>query len=83
MTIPIIKSDDNTLVVDSRLIAQELGIKHDNFMQTIEKHQIDIESNFGSILFETGTTSGKVNNPKPPKYCLLNRKERSVTHAFF
>jgi phage regulator Rha-like protein len=42
------------LVVDSRLIAQELGIEHDNYMQTINNYQTEVEKEFGVFLFETG-----------------------------
>ena len=45
---------DGVLVVDSRLIAQELGIQHENFMETIKKYQAETEQAFGSIRFETG-----------------------------
>jgi phage regulator Rha-like protein len=31
------------LVVDSRLIAESLGIEHYNFLETIERHQTLIE----------------------------------------
>ena len=34
---------DNVLVVDSRLISQELGIEHGNFMETIKKYQKQAE----------------------------------------
>lgn len=40
-------------VVDSRIIAEELGIQHDNLMETIRKHQPNIEDHFGMVTFET------------------------------
>ena len=42
------------LVVDSRLIAESLGIAHQNLLATINKYQIFIESAFGIIAFEKG-----------------------------
>lgn len=40
------------LVVDSRLIAQELGIEHRAFIQTLKKYETMIEQRFGVITFE-------------------------------
>lgn len=39
---------DGELVVDSRLIADELGIEHRAFMQTIKKYLTEIQE-FGQI----------------------------------
>jgi phage regulator Rha-like protein len=61
--------DDGTLVVDSRLVAQGLGIDHHNFMQTISKHKSQAESAFGILLFQTEVLKGR---GQPEKYCLLN-----------
>jgi phage regulator Rha-like protein len=69
--------DNEILVVDSRLIAQGLGIKHKAFLETIRKHQTSLESDFGSITFETLSSTmpnGSV-NPKPEKYALLNEMQ--------
>ncbi|TAE09626.1 MAG: hypothetical protein EAZ95_15825 [Bacteroidetes bacterium] len=46
-------------VVDSRLIAEYLGIEHSNFMETIKKHQEKIEANFGALPFQTGALPNK------------------------
>lgn len=46
---------NNCDVVDSRLIAMELGIQHKNFYQTIKDNQTDIEEAFGRVLLETET----------------------------
>lgn len=48
-----IKTIDDRQVVDSRLIAQELGIKHPNFYQSVKKYRTVIESDFGKVMFET------------------------------
>lgn len=42
-------------VVDSRLIAEELGIKHAQFYRTIKENEIEMEQDFGSICFENET----------------------------
>ena len=48
-----IESKNDQLVVDSRLVSQELGIKHKNFLKTIRNHKDTIESAFGEMLSET------------------------------
>ncbi|MBD0264241.1 MAG: transcriptional regulator, partial [Tolypothrix sp. Co-bin9] len=44
--------EDGALVVDSRLIAEQLGIEHESFMKTIRKYQTHTEEAFGAIRFE-------------------------------
>jgi phage regulator Rha-like protein len=59
------------LVVDSRLVATELGIKHKNFLETIRKYQKDLEE-FGKVAFETAVES-KSNNPEV--FCWLTEEQ--------
>ena len=35
----VARDSDGVLVVDSRIVAQELGIQHENFMDTIRKYK--------------------------------------------
>ncbi|MFB2769811.1 Rha family transcriptional regulator [Pelatocladus sp. BLCC-F211] len=51
---------EGLLVVDSRLIAEELGIQHKNFLATLDKYIEEIEEDWGQVAFETETveTSG-------------------------
>lgn len=53
MSIIQIAEQDNVLVVDSRLIASDLGIQHDNFRELIETHKLKIEARFGICRFQT------------------------------
>jgi phage regulator Rha-like protein len=49
------------LVVDSRLIAEQLGIEHKHFIRNIRSHKPTIEANFGVVSFENSRTeSGRV-----------------------
>ncbi len=59
------------LVVDSRLVAEELGIKHKNFLETIRKYQAELEE-FGQLRFETAVES-KSNNPEV--FCWLTEEQ--------
>lgn len=58
-----------TLVVDSRLIAQQLGIEHKSFMETIRKFQTQAGQAFGILPFQTGEIKGR---GQPEKYALLS-----------
>lgn len=55
----------NLLVIDSRLIASELGLPHNTWMtNVVKKYQTKIEANFGHLHFENGTvtnSAGAVN----------------------
>jgi len=56
MTSITVKELDGQLVVDSRLIAGELGISHSDWItNTVKKHQSRIEKRFGRIRFQNGS----------------------------
>jgi phage regulator Rha-like protein len=44
-----ISEQDKVLVVDSRIIAEELGIEHETFLKTIKRFKTRIESTFGCL----------------------------------
>lgn len=56
--------------VDSRLMAQRLGIKHKNFVELIVKYESDI-SDFGILPFQTEISGVG----QPQKYALLNEDQ--------
>ncbi len=66
---------DSVLVIDSRLIADSLSIKHKNFLATIEKYQSKIESSFGAVAFETREFKTKQGNRSVEKYAWLNEEQ--------
>lgn len=47
-----VENKDGILVVDSRLIAEELGIEHKTLMENINTHISKIESAFGAVSVE-------------------------------
>ncbi len=77
-------SDRMEYVVDSRLIAQELGIEHDTFIKTIRTYQSEIELETGQIFFDDEKSGieregGKYTlKKKPKKFAYLNED-----HAIF
>ena len=62
---------NSVLVVDSRLIAESLGIAHKNLLATIDKYKQQIESTFGIIAFETR----KSKRGKPEKFAWLTENQ--------
>lgn len=70
-----VKEHNDKLVVDSRLIAESLGIKHKNFLATIEKYQTQIESSFGAIAFETREFKTKQGNRSSERYAYLTEEQ--------
>ena len=50
-----VQEQEGQLVVDSRLVADLLGIQHESFLKTIRKHRERVEASFGSLRFEIGT----------------------------
>ena len=71
--IPLVEIDHEPRV-DSRLIAEQLGIQHQNFRELIQDHQADFEE-FGQLRFETGVTNGHQGGGNPSKFVLLNEDQ--------
>jgi phage regulator Rha-like protein len=67
-------------VVDSRLIAAELGIQHKNLLETITKYQDRLERKT-SLAFKTETlkTAG---GKQAVKYCYLNEAQATLLMTF-
>lgn len=57
--------------IDSRLIAQHLGIKHRNVFELIAGHKSDF-AELGILRFQTGVIKGR---GQPEKYVLLNEDQ--------
>ena len=69
----VISYKDGALVVDSRLIAQELGVEHKNFMELVRKYQADVEQEFGGLRFETAVPDKPTGNPPVFVYLTENQ----------
>ena len=68
-----VEQKGDVLVVDSRLIAMELGIEHETFMRTVKKYESKIEQRFGCIRFEIGVPDKPTGNP--PKFAWLDENQ--------
>lgn len=76
MAIEIVSQND-CLVVDSRLIADELGIEHRALRQTIEKYINEIQE-FGVVtFFQTKPLEGS-SGGRPERYCYLNKEQSQI-----
>lgn len=69
--INVIQKDDE-LVVDSRLIAKELGIEHRSFFRTIKKYQTELQQGFGILRFEITKLEGR---GRPEEFCYLTESQ--------
>jgi phage regulator Rha-like protein len=68
----VFQHNDGYLVVDSRLIAQELGIEHESFMKTVDRYKNQTEQAFGFLRFEVGEIEGR---GQPEKFVYLTEDQ--------
>lgn len=66
---------EGILVVDSRLIADQLGIQHQSLLSTIETYKTDIEQAFGQCRFEVEAVRNSVGAVNNVKYALLTEDQ--------
>jgi phage regulator Rha-like protein len=67
------------LVVDSRIIAEQLENNHESLMSLIKKHQIKIEAKCGNLRFEIGTSQPNLNGAvHEVKFAWLNEKQSAA-----
>jgi len=60
--------------VDSRLIAEQLGVEHESFRKLVYQYQPDFEE-FGQLRFEIGVVNGHQGGGNPQKYVLLTEDQ--------
>jgi len=73
---------DGILVVDSRLIAEELGIQHKNFLATLSKYIDEIEEDWGQVAFQTETVTNSVGARNPVKFALLTEQQATLLMTY-
>jgi phage regulator Rha-like protein len=64
--------DGDNLYVDSRLIAERLGIEHRSFLQTLGDYETQIEQAFGILRFENAEIDGR---GRPGRYAFLSEDQ--------
>ncbi|VEP16093.1 hypothetical protein H1P_4020004 [Hyella patelloides LEGE 07179] len=70
-----VEEHNSVLVVDSRLIAENLDIKHKNLLGNIEKYRKQIESGLGAIAFQTREFRTKQGNSSKERYAYLTEEQ--------
>ena len=71
-----INEQNGLLVVDSRLLAQELGIQHRSFYQKlILKYRQEIEEDWGVLRFEIAKLAERSQGGRPEQYALLTEQQ--------
>jgi len=68
------------LVVDSRLIAERLGIQHKNVLANIDRYLADLQR-FGQVAFETETVTNSVGAVNSIKFAYLNEAQSTLLMA--
>ena len=73
-------SDPNghVFVVDSRLLAERLGIQHESFLKTLDTYRTQTEQAFGSLRFEIGVKKRAVGATRF-RYCLLTEDQATLS----
>ena len=70
-----IAEHEGTLVVDSRLIAQELGIEHRSLFRTVKKYQTELQQGFGVLRFEVTKPQLNTKGGRPEEFCYLTEPQ--------
>jgi phage regulator Rha-like protein len=81
MAILDITTQNNTLVVDSRLIAEDLGIEHDSLLKTIKKY-VDRLSRKSPVRFEIDVVKRPQGGTYEVSYCFLNESQATLLMTF-
>lgn len=66
--------DGGNLYVDSRLIAERLGIGHESFLRTIDNYKTETEQAFGVFRFEIGKPRS-AQGGRPTRYAYLSEDQ--------
>jgi phage regulator Rha-like protein len=73
---------DEELVVDSRLVAESLGIQHESFMATAKKYQSQVEQAFGVFRFEIGKPQPGSKGGRPESFIYLTDDQATILMTF-
>jgi phage regulator Rha-like protein len=73
---------EGRLVVDSRLIAKELGIQHKNFLATLDKYIEEIEEDWGTVAFETREFKTSQGNTSAERVAFLTEPQAALLMTY-
>jgi phage regulator Rha-like protein len=69
---------ENQLVVDSRIVAEQLSIEHESFIRLIKKHKAKLEDKFGVFRFEVGKPLEGSQRGRPNTFAWLNEGQTTA-----
>lgn len=72
----VVFEHEGELVIDSRLVAQEMGMKHDLLMETINRYKCVWSQELGRFRGDTQKLSGS-GRGCPPNFYYFNEKQAS------
>lgn len=78
----VVTKREGVLVVDSRLIAEKLGIQHKSLLETLDKHQTAIEQAFGVVTFETKKPLEASKGGRPERIAYLSEDQATLLMTF-
>ncbi|MEH2029824.1 MAG: Rha family transcriptional regulator [Nostoc sp.] len=73
---------EGLLVVDSRLIAEELGIQHKNFLASLDKYIEEIEEDWGTVAFETREFKTSQGNTSTERVAFLTEPQATLLMTY-
>ena len=79
-----INEKNGVLVVDSRLVARELGVNHgDWFRNVVIKYRQEIEADFGVFRFQNGKPVKASLGGRPEQFAYLTEEQATVLMVRF
>lgn len=73
---------DGFLVVDSRLIGQDLEVQHKHLLETLDKYLNKIEASFGVVRFETEKPLKGSKGGRPERVAYLTEEQATLLMTF-
>ena len=78
-----VQESNGVLFVDSRLVAEELGVNHKNWLQNIViKYRQEIEADFGVLRFENTKPLKGSSGGRPGQYVFLTEEQATVIMTY-
>ena len=81
MTNLTVTERDGVLVVNSRLIAQRLGIEHHTLLKTIDKYLVRLEAK-SPVRFEVDVVKRPQGGGSPTRYALLDERQATLLMTY-
>ncbi len=78
-----VRECEGVLVVDSRLVAQELGVNHGDWLRNVViKYRKELEADFGVFRFENGKPVKGSRGGRPEQFAYLTEEQATVLMTY-